>query len=200
MTKTNRFFRVKWKSIHKNGSTWEPEHHLIGPHAKKILAEYLAAKEAADDAAKKKKEAMLAGELVETGAEEAAAAAAADPSIEGFNNEQDNKKKVNRLNGSAVWHYYGAWYWDNKSSPARKVADCKLCGKSVSASSTSNLKAHLASSHAKKMVTDLASDEAVGLAEVLDEKAVNLKQTKVDMYAGAKKRNLDEVTSCFFRA
>lgn len=194
ISKTNRLFRVKWKAIHKNGATWEPEAHLIGDQAQTALAEYISAKEAAEDEAKKKKAAMLAGQLVETGAEQAAAA----PEVEGFDkSEQDPKKKAVRLNGSAVWQYYGQWYWDNKSAPARKVADCKLCGKGVSASSTSNLKAHLASAHAKKMVTDLASDEAVGLVEVLDEKAVNISQVKVDAYTGAKKRTLDEVTCCF---
>lgn len=216
LTKSSRLFRIKWKGINKNGATWEPSSHLIGQNATTILNAYLAKLIEDKKRAEARKAALLAGELVETGASDPARAdgasgsgasgtGGAGPSGAGGSGVPAgdtapgtvaaNKNAKDRLNASTVWQYYGKWFWDNSSTPARKVASCTLCDRKISAASTTNLKAHLMAKHAKQMVHDLQVAAAdVGNDDLADliKGATDFKQGKVDRFTGQKKRNLDE--------
>ena len=167
----------------------------------------------ADDKKKEeaRKAAILSGELVETGASSGsnvatcsgsgrAAAGYSAGDVDGGTVPANKEKYVkDRMNASTVWNYYGKWVWDNTTTPARKVAPCTLCDRKISASSTTNLKAHLTAKHSKKLIEDLqmaAADDHGNddLGDLMKDAApLNTKQGKVDKFTGAKKRNLDEV-------
>ena len=172
--------------------------HLIGDNAQKILGEYLDAKIEASRMEKMRADAILKGHLVETGKDDGCRndilqTQTQDDDVSKGRTLNDVNRMKDRLNGSMVWKYYGKWCWDNKTSPARKVAECSLCGKFVSAASTTNLKQHLCSAHAQKMVLDLRTDEPVPLVDLTKSIGKIHDQSKVDKYVGAKKRSLDEV-------
>ncbi len=96
------------------------------------------------EAAEKKKANALVGLLVETGKSSNTSGSSA---IRERDLDRELKRKRERTNGSIVWDHFGSSCWDNTIVPAAKRAECKLCNKVIAASSTTNIRTHLADVH-----------------------------------------------------
>ena len=184
MVKTVQFFRVKWVAINNQGSTWEPAKHLIGENAKSILDKYLADKAAIFAADEQRKKDILSGVLVNTGkpseVEEIVAGTA------------KGRRSRSRSNSSPYTVHFSEWYWDNTVTPAAKRSACLHCGEAVSASSTSNFRAHLVARHKQLLVKELRADEVQNPSNMSTLKSLKEDFGKVDKYTGASTRSIDE--------
>jgi hypothetical protein len=187
------YYRVKWIGINKQGCTWEPKEHFQGEKAQTILKLYLVKKQAELVAAEKRKHDMLAGILVETGMAESNGGAedttdgkvACDKSVKA----EDSRQRVNE----SPWrHHFGKWFWDNTVTPAAKRATCLLCQKTVSASSTTNLRSHLTAAHKNVLIKDLRADEAMDPGSYVTLKSLKEDFGSVEKFKDGFKKALDE--------
>ena len=144
MVKHFHIFRVKWVAINNQGSTREPAKHLINNNAKSILDKYLADKADIFDADEQRKKYILSGVLVNTG----------NP-IEVVDNAivtVKGKRSRSISDSSPYTVHFSKCHWDNTVTPAPKRSTCLHCGEVVSASSTSNFRAHLVARHKQLLV------------------------------------------------
>ena len=184
MVKTVQFFRVKWVAINNQGSTWEPAKHLIGENSKSILDKYLADKAAIFAADEQRKKDILSGVLVNTGKP-----TEVDEIVAGT---AKGRRSRSRSNSSPYTVHFSEWYWDNTVTPAAKRSACLHCGEAVSASSTSNFRAHLVARHKQLLVKELRADEVQNPSNMSTLKSLKEDFGKVDKFTGAAKRSIDE--------
>lgn len=189
MTKTGQLFYVKWIDINNQGSTWEPASHLVGEKAEALLELYLKMRANEKEAAEKKKADALAGLLVETGK---SGDAGGSSSTRERDLDRELKRKRERTNESIVWDHFGSWYWDNSVVPAAKRAECKLCNKVISASSTTNLRTHLAAAHKHILLEEIRADETLEVGQQPTLKSLRKDFGAVEKFKGEFKNSLDE--------
>ena len=164
---------------------------MIGQKAQTVLKLYLVKKQAEIVAAERKKADILSGVLVETGMPEP------DPkettevqAIEEKTAKADEPKQ--RVNESPWRHHFGKWFWDNSVSPATKRVTCLLCQKTVSASSTTNMRSHLTAAHKNVIIKELRADETMDPGSHSTLKTLKEYYGAVEKYNGDNKRKLDE--------
>lgn len=147
---------------------------------------YLQKKQEKLEADEQYKADALAGKLVETG------------KPDNVDDPPAKFKKVKatcartRVNESPYKNHFGSWFWDNSTTPASKRAVCLHCQKTVSASSTSNLKSHLLASHKTLLVKEMRADETLGPGNITTLQSLKEDYGAVEKYQGAAKRSLDE--------
>ena len=189
MTKNVQLFYVKWIDINNQGNTWEPKAHLIGEKAEGLVEAYLAKRAEEHEVAEKKKADALAGKLVETG-KTVDVVQTSSSRERAF--ERELKRKRERTNESIVWDHFGRWYWDNSVAPAAKRAECKLCNKVISASSTTNLRTHLAAAHKHILLEEIRADETLEVGQQPTLMSLKKDFGAVEKYKGDFKNSLDE--------
>ena len=145
--------------------------------AEAVFNAYKRKKEVEAAETEKRKEDILAGKLVETGKGDSTSqsptrsarvvAKAAKPKTSSASASRS------RQNESIVWsHFHGGpgakekWFWDNTTTPASKRSICVLCDKTVSAASTTNLRAHLQAKHTDLVLRELRADESLEVGKI----------------------------------
>ncbi len=104
-----------------------------------------------------------------------------------------------RQNESIVWsHFHGGpgakekWFWDNTTTPASRRSICVLCDKTVSATSTTNLRAHLQSKHTDLVLKELRADETLEVGKIATLDTLKEDFGAIDKFSGSFKVGLDE--------
>ena len=97
-----------------------------------------------------------------------------------------------RVNESPWRHQFGKWLWDNSVTPAAKRATCLLCQKTISASSTTNLRSHITVAHKNVLIKDLRVDEDLDTGSYVTRKSLKEDFGSVEKYKDGFKKALDE--------
>ena len=158
-----------------------------------ILKFYLVKKQAELVAAENRKYDMLAVILVETGMAESSEVD--EENIDGKVADDKHAKAENsrqRVNESPCRHHFGKWFWDNSVPPAAKRATCLLCRKTVSASSTTNLRSHLTAAHKNALIKDLRADEPMDPRSYVTLKSLKEDFGSVEKFKDGFRKALDE--------
>ena len=173
--------------------------------AEVVFTSYIRKKEEEAQKAAQRREDVLAGKLVETGK-----AAAPDQSPRRSPRKVPSPTKPNtsvvissasrsRQNESIVWsHFHGGpgakhkWFWDNSTVPASKRSICVLCDKTVSAATTTNLRAHLQAKHSDLVLKELRADETLEVGKIATLATLKEDYGSVEKYTGSFKVGLDE--------
>ncbi len=170
--------------INNQGSTWEPAKHLISDYAKCILDKYLADKAAIFAFDEQRKKDIMSGVLVITRKPNEV-----DDNVAGTPN---GRRSRSRSNSSPYTVHFSEWYWDNIVTPTAKRSACLRCGEVVSASSTSNFRAHLVARHKQLLVKELRADKVQNSSNISTLKSLKEDLDKVEKLTCAAKRSIDE--------
>ena len=144
------YFKVKWRNISAQGSTWEPVGHLRGDSAKACLLafrEIRAAKDAEHDARTKalRQGKLDAVSLAEGNNGKSDVLVGETPETERGQKSTFHLRKAR----SDVWKWFYPKYYD--ASKRGDYAKCRFCDCAVKCSNTTNLQGHLNSKHADEM-------------------------------------------------
>ena len=144
------YFKVKWRNISSQGSTWEPIEHLRGDSAKACLMafrEVRATQEADHDA---RTRALRQGKMDDAFLPEGNDGKSDAVVGEAPDTERGQKSTFHlRKSRSDVWKWFYPKYYD----PAKRgeYAKCRFCDCAVKCCNTTNLQGHLNSKHADEM-------------------------------------------------
>ena len=166
-----------------------------------VFNAYKRKKEVEAAETEKRKEDILAGKLVETGKGDSTTQS---PTSSRQNKAAKPKKSSasasrSRQNESIVWsHFHGGpgakekWFWDNTTTPASKRSICVLCDKTISAASTTNLRAHLQAKHTDLVLKELRADETLEVGKIATLATLKEDFGAVEKFSGSFKASLDE--------
>lgn len=171
--------------------------------AEAVFNAYKRKKEVEAAEAKKRKEDILAGKLVETGKGDASTqlptSSTRDVAKAAEHKTSTSSASRSRQNESIVWsHFHGGpgnpekWFWDNTTTPASKRSFCVLCDKTVSAASTTNLRAHLQAKHTDLVLKELRADESLEVGKIATLATLKEDYGAVEKFSGSFKAGLDE--------
>lgn len=151
MQKGVEFFKVKWRNIASQGSTWEPIEHLRDDASKASLLAFREARASATAAFESRKKAAREGAL-ETG-------------NQSTDTDVDLDKQPNtfhfRKPRSDVWNFFQPKYFD--TSKKAEYAKCRFCDSAIKCANTTNLNAHLVAKHADEIKNEkINSGKVVG--------------------------------------
>jgi hypothetical protein len=143
--------------------------------AEAVFNAYKRRKEVEAAKTEKRKEDILAGKLVETGKGDATTQSPTNNRQNKATEPKTSSTSASRscLNESIVWsHFHGGpgakekWFWDNTTTPASKRSICVLCDKTILATSTTNLRAHLQAKHTDLNLKELRTDESLEVGKI----------------------------------
>ena len=142
MQKGVEFFKVKWKNIAPQFSTWEPIKHLRGDALKAALMTFREARSSVMAAFESRKKAARQGTL--------------DVGNQSTDTDVDVEKQPNtfhfRKARNDVWKYFYPKYFDTVKKA--DYSKCRFCDSAIKCANTTNLNAHLIAKHADEMKND----------------------------------------------